>query len=198
VRQSSAFYHGEGTAWIERNKDVLTGDDDPVMEAMILSKIKPNNVLEIGCANGWRMKLLEKKYKCAATGIEPAPMTSGNILRGMAHDLPIKQMRFDVVIYGWCLYLCDREDLFRIAMEGDRVLQDDGYLIINDFHSDDSYRRVYKHRPGLFSYKMDHAKLWLANPAYTLLRRYIHGSGEDQTSVTILKKNNVSGWPLHD
>ena len=62
----------------------------------MIAKIKPNNVLEIGCSNGWRLKLLEKKFKCAATGIEPASMTGGNILRGMAHDLPIKQMRFDV------------------------------------------------------------------------------------------------------
>ena len=194
MRQSSAFYHGEAAAWLERNLDKLTGENDPVMEAMVLSKIKPNNVLEIGCSNGWRLKLLEKKYKCAATGVEPASMTGGNILRGMAHDLPIKQMRFDVVIYGWCLYLVDREDLFRVAMEGDRVLQDDGYLIVHDFHSANPFKRAYKHREGLFSYHMDHAQLWLANPAYTLYRRYMH----DETSVTILHKNTQEAWPLHD
>ena len=168
------------------------------MDALILSKIKPNSVLEIGCSNGWRLKLLEKKYKCMTTGVEPTPLTGGNILRGTADALPINQLTFDLVIYGWCLYLCDREDLFKIAAEGDRVLQEDGYLVIYDFHFNVPHRRKYKHKEGLFSFKYDHALLWLANPSYSLYRRYIHGSGQDQTTVTILKKNTVKGWPLHD
>ncbi len=194
MRQARIFYHEEGSAWLERNKDKLTGEDDPVMEAIIQSKIKPRSVLEIGCSNGWRLKLLEKKFKCMTTGVEPAPMTTGNIMRGLAHELPINQLTFDLVIYGWSLYLCDREDLFRIAAEGDRVLQEDGYLLVYDFHSETPFKRKYKHKDGVFSYHMDHAKIWLANPTYSLYRRYMH----DETSVTILRKNTEKAWPLHD
>ena len=79
-------------------------------------------------------------------------------------------------------------------MEGDRILQEDGYLIVHDFHSENPFKRAYKHREGIFSYHMDHAQLWLANPAYTLFRRYMHG----ETSVTILHKNTEEAWPLHD
>ena len=42
VKQSSVFYHAEGSAWLERNKDKLIGDNDPVMEALKLANIKPN------------------------------------------------------------------------------------------------------------------------------------------------------------
>ena len=94
MRQAEAFYRGEAEAWLERNRDKLTGENDPVMEALILSKIKPNSVLEIGCSNGWRLKSLEKKFKCMTTGVEPAPLTGGNILRGTADDLPINQLTF--------------------------------------------------------------------------------------------------------
>lgn len=168
------------------------------MEALVEANIQPRSVLEIGCANGWRLKLLENKYKCMTTGVEPAPVHTGNIIRGMAHNIPINQLTFDLVIYGWCLYLCDREDLFKIASEGDRVLQDEGFLLIYDFHPFSPHRRTYKHKEGLFSFKMDHSKLWLANPAYSLYRRYMHGPTDDPISVTILKKNTVKGWPLHD
>ena len=198
MRQAKSFYHGEGTAWLERNQDNLTGENDPVMESLKLAGIEPNSALEIGCSNGWRLRLLEKKYKCMTTGVEPTPLLTGNILRGTADDLPINQLTFDLVIYGWCLYLCDREDLFRIAAEGDRVLQEEGYLLIHDFHPDFAHKRKYKHKEGLFSFKMDHAQLWLANPTYSLYRRYMNGSGDDQTSVTILRKNSSRGWPLHD
>ena len=198
MKQSQYFYHGEGAAWLERNQDKLTGTNDPVMEAIKLSGINPNSVLEIGCSNGWRLRLLEKRYKCMTTGVDPAPMLTGNIMRGTADILPINTLTFDLVIYGWCLYLCDREDLFMIAAEGDRVLQEEGFLIIHDFHPTYSHKRKYKHKEGLFSFKMDHAQLWLANPSYSLYRRYMHGSGVEQTSVTILKKDSSKGWPLHD
>lgn len=194
LKQAKEFYQSEGAAWLLRNKDKLTAENDPVLEALILAKIKPRSVLEIGCSNGWRLKALEKKYKCMTTGVEPAPITGGNILRGTAEELPIKYLTLDVVIYGWCLYLCDREDLFRIAAEGDRVLQEDGYLVVHDFHTAVPFKREYKHRPGLFSFHMDHAQLWLANPSYSLYRRYENG----ETSVTILSKNSENGWPLHD
>lgn len=195
VKQADVFYHSEGACWLARNEEKLTGIDDPVMAAIKDAKIKPNSVLEIGCSNGWRLKLLEKKYKCATTGVEPAAIGTGNILRGTADNLPIKHLTFDVVIYGWCLYLCDREDLFKIAAEGDRVLQEDGYLIVYDFFSNKPYQRAYKHHPGIFSYKMDHSLIWLANPAYRLMQRTMI---DDETAITILHKDTAHGWPLND
>lgn len=200
--QSKAFLEGEGEAWLKRNKGKLPVEDDPVLFALeMYPEINPKKVLEIGCADGWRLKKLQSIYKCEITGVEPGAVHGGGewIYRGTADDLPFSQQSraaFDLVIYGFCLYLCDREDLFRIAAEGDRVLKDRGYLVVYDFHAPRPFAREYVHRKPLKSYKMDYSKLWLANPAYSLVTRQYFGSDDDQTSVVILQKDIGAAWPI--
>ncbi|HEY6021571.1 MAG TPA: methyltransferase domain-containing protein [Candidatus Paceibacterota bacterium] len=199
-KQADIFLEGEAENWLARNINKLPVKDDPVMEAIESSKIKPDSVLEIGCSNGWRVKAMKENWDCRAYGIDPMFKTTlWNCCKGTADDLSLfENDKFDLVIYGWCLYLCDREDLFAIAMEGDRVLEDGGYLVIHDFHTAKPYKNKYKHRAGLFSYKMDYAQLWLANPAYGLIHRTMFNTGDDKTSITILRKSISKGWPLHE
>ena len=200
MKQKDIFLDGESEAWYARNQNQLTEENDPVIEAIEGARIKPGTLLEVGCSNGWRVKAMEKKWGCKAYGIDPFFKTTlWNCRKGTADNLSqFPADRFDMVIYGWCLYLCDREDLFTIAAEGDRVLREGGFLVVYDFHTAKPYKKKYKHYDGLFSYKMDHAQLWLANPAYSLYHRYLHDAGDNQTSVTILKKDTNQGWPLHD
>jgi len=54
---------------------------------------------------------------------------------GSADDLPFESDSFDGVIFGFCLYLCDHEDLFKIAQEADHVLRKKSWLVIKDFFS---------------------------------------------------------------
>ena len=199
MKQVRAFLHGEGAAWLERNQSKLPPAVDPVTEAIKAADIPPNNgnVLEIGCANGWRLEQLKRLYGCHCTGVDPAaPRNVPNLFQGAANSLPVSSDEFDFVIYGFCLYLVDREDLFVVAAEGDRVLRNFGYLIIHDFLPDYPNKVPYKHREGIFSYKMDYANLWLGNPAYSLFHRVIWP--EEGTAVTILKKNLINGWPLDE
>lgn len=200
MKQSEVFLNGEAEQWFARNQNQLPIDDDPVMEVIADSKIKPERILEIGCSNGWRVKAMEKRFKCAAYGIDPIFKTAlWNCRQGTADSLHMfGNDLFDLVIYGWCLYLCDREDLFKIVCEGDRVLKDGGYIVIHDFLSAKPYKRKYKHHEGLFSYKMDHSTLWTSNPIYQLVSRQTFDSGDDKTSITILRKSVADGWPLHD
>jgi len=200
VKQSEVFLNGEAEQWYARNQNHLVLDVDPVMEAVEGAKIRPERVLEVGCSNGWRVKAMQQKWKCKTYGIDPMFTTTlWNCRRGTADDLSaFGPDTFDLLIYGWCLYLCDREDLFKIVTEGDRVLKDGGYLVVYDFHTAKPHKRKYKHHVGLFSYKMDHARLWLANPTYELVNRTLFDSGNNQTSVTILRKDLDRGWPLHD
>ena len=81
--------------------------------------------------------------------------------------MPFGSDSFDIVIFGFCLYLCDREDLFRIAQEADRVLKKKSWLIINDFFSQTPTSSNYRHKAGLYSFKMDYRKLFDWHPAYT-------------------------------
>lgn len=193
MRQLEAFFQGEGAAWLDRNKDKLTGKNDPVMEAIEKYKVDPAVVLEIGCANGWRLDLLKQTYDCVAWGCDPGyEGEANNILRRSADKTGMSIECFDTVIYGFCLYLCDPEDYFKIAMEGDRVLADRGFIIVHDFHADYPYKTPYKHKDGLFSHHYDFAKLWLSHPAYSLYGRTIQG----ETSVTILQKNLETAFPV--
>lgn len=195
MKQADVFLESEGQAWYERNKDKLPPKHDPVMNAIEKAAIIPNNVLEVGCGNGWRLDLLYERYKCNTWGVEPRDKDNGAILAATADILPFIDNKFDLVVYGFCLYLVDREDLFKVVSEGDRVLQNSGYLVIHDFHPDYPHKVKYKHKEGLFSYKMDHAQLWLANPAYKLRNRVMCA---EETSVTILKKDIGNGWPIKD
>jgi hypothetical protein len=95
-------------------------------------------------------------------------------------------------MYGFCLYLCDRESLPLIVAAGDAALMDGGYLVIQDFDPDYPHKVPYHHVPGLFSYKMNYARLWLANPAYRLVRK---NTFDDGTAVWVLKKDVAAGWP---
>lgn len=194
MKQAQAFMAGEGRAWLKRNIDKLTGENDPVLEAIDKYGLAPHDVLEVGCANGWRLKILEEKWGCNVFGIDPCIKTHwpNKLMKGTARKLPCPNSTFDTVIYGWCLYLADPDDYFKIAMEGDRVLADRGLIIVYDFHADYPYKTPYKHKEGLFSHHYDFAKLWLSHPAYSLYGRTIQG----ETSVTILQKNLETAFPV--
>jgi ubiquinone/menaquinone biosynthesis C-methylase UbiE len=203
-RQAQAFLSGEGAAWLKRNIDKLPVKNDPVIMAILSIKEPPNNILEIGCANGWRLKMLTGIYpECGATGVDPVidndHMEDRVILtQGTAERLRFFPNTFDMVIFGWCLYLCDPEDYFKIAAEADRVLAEDGYLIIYDFFSESPYAKVYKHKKDMYSYKMNFAKLWLSHPGYREVTRDVNGYGDDKTAVLVLQKHITGCFPIKD
>lgn len=196
MKQAQTFLMGEGDAWFNRNKKKLPPAHDLILTLIALNRVKPSRALEVGCADGWRLRELSSLYKCEVAGIDPGKSDIAWIEQGTADHLPYKDGAFDFVIYGFCLYLCDREDLFKIVTEGDRVLADGGHLMIHDFHPEYSHKRVYHHCNNVYSYKMDYSALWLANPAYKLVTRMITGA-IDSESVSLLKKDIAGGWPLN-
>lgn len=74
---------------------------------------------------------------------------------------------FDFIIFGFCLYLVDRDDLPFIVAETTNCMEDDGVLAIHDFKLTQApIATPYIHSPGLYSYKMSYPMLWLADPSY--------------------------------
>jgi len=198
-RQSEAFLTGEGDAWYERNKEKAQAD--PVLKAMADLGIKPKSALEIGCGTGQRLKALHEAHRTLCIGID-ASRSAIDIAKRYA---PIKAAHgtiisvpvvgsFDAVIFGFCLYVCDPEELMTIAAKADLAVKNGGHLIIHDFLPDAPCSRDYKHKAGLMSRKMDHAKLWLAHPAYTMLHREIVDVSEG-VAVTVLKKDMEIAFP---
>jgi hypothetical protein len=199
-RQADIFLAGEADAWLERNRESL-GKRDPVCDAIDDLGIKPMRVLEVGCADGWRLTKMREKYGCQAHGIDPGyPPEDRQASRETASSYYFRpDIRFDCIIFGFCLYLVDREDLFTVVANADHYLNDGGHLIIHDFRPPTvppfAFARKYKHTDGVMSYHMNNAGLWLAHPWYTTVDCFPGAESTDY--VHILRKNVAAAFPVH-
>jgi SAM-dependent methyltransferase len=206
TKQRDTFAAGEGDAWFLRNADVT----ESVVDDRIASHVAPGgDVLEIGCSDGRRLASLASSTG-RRVGVDPSAAAIGvgrdrwpelELHVGSADALPVDGP-FDVVVFGFCLYLCDRELLPRIVAEGDRVLRDGGTLAIVDFDPPFPTRRAYRHRDGLWSWKMDYASLYAAFPSYVVAEKVpLHHDApawtadeRERVALTILKKHVDGGY----
>ena len=210
MKQKEIFLQSEGDAWFTRNQQGVAGrklpDNDALLQEIIdflPADTGGLKVLEVGCGDGTRLAWLKNNLNADCYGVEPSGQavsvarTKGvNALQGTADSLSFDSQSFDLVIFGFCLYLCDREDLFRIASEADRVLRLPGWLMILDFYSPIPRVRTYHHHPGVQSYKMDYRTLFTWHPNYECLTHKVrhHGKAiytdaEDEwVSVSVLRK----------
>lgn len=216
--QTEIFINEEADCWFERNFSDSEKKDkasDPVYRYLMTQDLVGKKITEIGCADGWRLAELLKSTDCYCTGVEPSekavstgkeryPHPELNLRTGNAAETGLPSDSSDIVIHGFCLYLCDRSELFRVAAETDRILKNGGILIIIDFLPPFPYRNPYNHRPGLFSYKMDYAEMFAWNPAY--YREYVETatfsgterravSPDIRTGMTVLRKQTEVAYP---
>jgi ubiquinone/menaquinone biosynthesis C-methylase UbiE len=210
--QRQEFIASEGDHWFARNREALRAADpdlDPVLQS--LADLPPlGRVLEIGCADGWRLEHVRRASAAKCFGIDPSAsaIAEGNarypqlsLLQGTADSLPFPASAFDIVVFGFCLYLCDPADHFRIAAEADRVLRDDGWIVVYDFLPPMPWRNPYAHRPGLFSYKMDFARMFSWHPAYRVHsvrraeQRAQPAQPDDRIAVTVLRRSLGEAFP---
>lgn len=196
TQQKDIFLLSEADAWFERNQGAIKERDfsedsvaQAVMDIVKLPQYAAANlsILEIGCGEARRLEWLAGTLNINTFGLEPSSKAIEQACsrgvkaqRGTADNLPFDSNYFDIVIFGFCLYLCDRQDLFRIASEADRVLKSDAWIVINDFYASEPIKREYHHKPGVYSYKMDYRTLFDWHPAYTCYAHKLnqHGSSE--------------------
>jgi len=212
VKQKEVFLKSEGDDWFTRNHHVIQNREIDYSESIVSAIVEckssgsqQNRLLEIGCGEGKRLGWISGKLQFDCYGIEPsrkavtfAQGKGFQVIQGTADHLPFENNFFDFLVFGFCLYLCDREDLFRIAQEADRVLKADSWLVIQDFFSPTPHKNNYHHKEGLFSFKMDYRKLFDWHPNYVCLSHKVfrHGSKEftdspdDWVATSILRKSN--------
>ena len=213
MKQKDIFLTGEGNAWFNRNANALAEqilpDSDPLLVELIglkehLAAVQGGvRVLEVGCGAGGRMSWLQQNMGLECHGIDPSDIAvseanSAGVRAqvGTADHLAFTDKSFDVVIFGFCLYLCDRGDLFKIAAEADRVLRDQGWLLIKDFYSPIPLATAYHHKAGVYSYKMDYKTLFTWNPDYSVysnrVAHHVDGGYTDDrqewVATTVLRK----------
>ena len=210
VNQDQVFLETEGDAWFERNKASVNSKSSlhaikTIKRVLQHYKNNINNVLEIGCANGVKLFDLCSFFKAAGSGIDPsaAAVKNGKELYkdlmlsvSTASKLTFKDNSFDLVYFGFCLYLVDRNLLFKAVTEADRVLKEGGFLAILDFDPKQRHKRDYHHKSGLFSYKTSYSDFFVATGHYYLIAKesfscdanYFNIDSDERMSITILYK----------
>lgn len=216
-KQKEIFLESEGDAWFERNHYAIQGRRfdlvDPIVSSVkrclengvhLANGLKCEvSLLEIGCGEGRRLEYLEKSLGIKCYGIEPsakavesAQSNCLNVKQGTADVLPFENQKFDFLVFRFCLYLCDREDLFVICKEADRVLKNTAWIIIHDFFAPTPTQNNYKHFEGLSSYKMDYRKLFDWHPSYHCLAHEVRShensvytdDPKEWVAISILRK----------
>ncbi len=213
------FLESEGNAWFSRNKlsvekRKLPEDDLVLCEIIDIlnsnDRNDPVNILELGCGDGTRISWIKQKFNVNCFGIDPsadavaaARIKGVDAREGVCDLLPFPDKSIDILIFGFCLYLCDREDLFSIAREADRVIVPAGWILILDFFNQSHSTKPYSHHMGIKSYKMDYRNLFTWHPSYECFTHKVRHHNDlsytdlrDQwISVSVIRKNQ-SG--LHD
>jgi ubiquinone/menaquinone biosynthesis C-methylase UbiE len=180
MNQKSKFVEYEGNSWFERNRAYATeyysSQNDIVIELLHRSNIHPSKVLEIGCSSGYRLNAISLDFNCKCFGVEPSSQAREfaeskypniSIIAGTADDLSMfENAQFDCIIIGFIFYVVDREYLFKIMSEVDRVLSNNGVLIIQDFYSPNFEIVDYKHVEGMSTFKMNYSNIFVSTNLY--------------------------------
>lgn len=194
IPQSQKFLTGTADDYYHRNKADL-GKTDPVMPLIERIGLRPGKVLEVGCANGWRLERLQAKYGCEVSGIEPSraavvdaerqaaidDVGHRRIIQGTADDLGYwDSLSFDTVIIGFCMFLIEPWQWLRVAAEVDRVLMNGGALIVHDFTMPyptrwEGWCELYggEREKDTVAWLYDFPKLWLGHPCYRYVTKEV-------------------------
>ena len=216
-KQSSTFLEGEADNYFRRNKEALDSrsaseggfrEIDWLIQTLTPFKGQIESILEIGCSNGVNLDRMCRLLDARGDGIDPSTLavTEGNLKfggdgrvklhTGTASSLPFDPQSFDLIYFGFCLYLLDRSDLFLAIAEADRVLKSGGFLAITDFDPIHQHKRPYHHKDGVFSFKQDYSRLFTASGAFYLAGKisfshrqpFFDADGNERVSTILLFK----------
>jgi len=209
--QRDVFRSGEGDAWFQRNRrnqPLAIPSDDLLLPGLLELPLEAGPatvVAEVGCGQGLRLQALAQQRGWAVRGLDPSSdaITAAKDLGvdaqvSTADQLPWADNSIDLLIFGFCLYLCDRDDLFRISAEAHRVLKPQAWLAILDFWSPHQQSNPYHHRQGIKSYKTNLPAMFTWHPAYVVTDHNLrHHSTHDHTddadewvAATVIRKSD--------
>lgn len=184
MKQKEIFQQEEGDAWFFRNRGALSkgGFHDVEILGEVLHPFRDEigRILEIGCCGGDKLSQICDRFSAQGSGLDPSSkaISEGrsryqglDLKVGTADALPWQSGAFEIVYFGFCLYLVDRVDLLKAFSEADRVLRPGGFLAILDFDPQFRTERSYHHRAGVKSYKGPYHSVFEALGHYTLVEK---------------------------
>tara|TARA_B100002019_G_scaffold261653_1_gene248557 strand:+ start:1000 stop:1665 length:666 start_codon:yes stop_codon:yes gene_type:complete len=183
-KQKQIFLENEGDNWFSRNLDGLLSNDDFKDLNTIFEFIQNDfKILEIGCSFGKKLDVIRRKkidLNLSLHGIDPSKKSIDkgkelfkkiDLKVGTSDLLSFKDNTFDLVILGFCLYLVDRDLIFKTVSEVDRVLKPGRFIVITDFEPTYPYRKKYHHLDGIYSFKNNYSNFFLGGSHYSLVKK---------------------------
>lgn len=191
TQQEHIFALGEADQWFLRNRDGLllkSAQQDVIYRYLSqhAGDLKVQQVLEVGCANGYRLHWLQQlgmdvhgfdaSPQAIADGQQRYPLVSqlfvpddlNNLWRSGELLQRYRPASLDCIIFGHCLYLFSPHLLPDVVATTMQLLKPGGIVVIFDFDSQPQ-RQPYHHAAGVYSYKMDFARLFTGFPVMTCI-----------------------------
>ena len=211
MNQKKIFLNTEGDSLFKRNLNRDSRNYKDINSFIPLIKDK-DKILEIGTSDGTKLDYLSRKIpslNLSLFGIDPSCESINfgsdlypnlNLKQGTSDQIEFDNQYFDAVIIGFCLYLVDRELLFKTISEVDRTLKQGGYVVVTDFETPFPVKRKYEHFEGCFSYKNNYSNFFLGGGHYSLVNK-IHFSHStdifnpdinERVSTSVLYKEHYS------
>jgi SAM-dependent methyltransferase len=209
VLQDNVFTRSEGDRWFERNRKALNGFDagaDLPLKLLDLYGLRPERVLEIGAANGFRLAAIHASTGADVVAVEPSGEAILNgkasfpfvtFVRGTASSVPLRET-FGLVIVNFVFHWIDRTSLLRAVAEVDRLVQDEGYLLIGDFHPSNRLQVRYHHltEEQLFTYKQNYAATFLASGLYHPVALLTGHHAVKKPDPAVAEADRIGTWLL--
>jgi SAM-dependent methyltransferase len=217
--QDEVFKQQESNAWFHRNKSTLeqwNPDTDFPLRLLSLYDLRPRRVLEIGASCGFRVAHLASKLGVEAVAVDPSEdaIAYGQIrysnvtfIQSLASSIPIDST-FDLVIVNFVLHWVDRTQLLGTVAEIDRLVSEDGHLLLGDFSPGGFCRVRYHHREDIevYTYKQDYGSLFLQTGRYYSVaqlttthnsdRPLPRSSSHERIQVSLLHKDSLTLFQL--
>jgi len=212
--QDLLFAAGEADEYWRRNYRSLrvVPKDDPVVALLKLyPAASTRDVLEVGCANGYRLAHFGAQHGWQGgrwVGVDPsaAAISAGRnawpqlgLWRSTAAQLDVRDKPFGLVICHFVLHWVDRGSLYESVAALDGAVKLGGHLVIGDFYPEEPQRVQYKHAAKIGTYKLDYAALFLASACYEAVGELVYHhetreigpcEPEHRAVVTLLRKRD--------
>jgi SAM-dependent methyltransferase len=209
VLQDDLFNDFEGDRWFERNRGALNAFDpsaDSPLKLIGLYGLAPERVLEIGAANGFRLAAIHERTGAETVAVEPsaqavfegkARFPFVTFIRGTASAVPLRRT-FDLVIVNFVFHWIDRQNLLGAVAEVDRLVGDNGYLLIGDFHPANRLRVRYHHLADreIYTYKQNYAATFLASGLYHAVGVLTAHHASKQLQARVAESERIGAWLL--
>jgi ubiquinone/menaquinone biosynthesis C-methylase UbiE len=172
-----------------------------------------DRVLDVGCANGWRLRRLLKKMPAlglvAGMDLSFTALQDGlskgsrSLVRADATAFPVRANSMDCVILGFVCYATGRRSALAVLAEVERVVRDDGVVAVLDFLPDAPTENPYHHvnRESIDVIKTDYAGTLVAYGGYQRVALAIRPAdaaltlrslpGPERVGITILQRHTI-------